>query len=45
MVNPVPLAIDKVREEFDEEDERLGLKDEDDVVEMIKKFRKERDKK
>ena len=44
VVNPVSLAIDEIREAFDGEAERLGLKTEEDVVKMIKEFRKERRK-
>lgn len=36
IVNPVSLAIDKAREEFVGEAERLGLKTEEDVAKMIK---------
>ena len=42
LVNPVSLAIDELRKSFDGEAERVGLKTEDDVVKMIKEFRKER---
>lgn len=42
LVNPVSLAIDKARKAFEGEAERLGLKDEEDVAEMIKEFRKEK---
>lgn len=42
IVNPVSLAIDKAREEFAGEAERLGLKTEEDVAKMIKEVRKER---
>lgn len=42
VVNPVSLAIDEVRKDFDGEAERLGLETEEDVVKMIKEFRKER---
>lgn len=42
IVNPVSLAIDEVRKAFDGEAERLGLKTEEDVVKMVKDFRKER---
>jgi len=45
LVNPVSLAINEVREAFKGEAERLGLKDEQDVSEMIKEVRKERKKK
>ena len=44
VVNPVSLAIDEVREAFDGEAERLGLKTGEDVVKMIKELRKERRK-
>ena len=39
--NSAMLALEKIQEEFAGEAERLGLKDEDDVVNMIKEFRKE----
>ncbi len=42
LVNPVSLAIDKVREAFKGEAERLGLKNEEDVTKMIKELRKEK---
>ena len=42
VVNPVSLAVDKVREAFKGEAERLGLKNDEDVVKMIKQFRKEK---
>lgn len=42
VVNPVSLAIDEVREDFEGEAERLGLRTEEDVVKMIKELRKER---
>ena len=38
----VSLAIDKIREAFKGETERLGLETEGDVVKMIKEFREER---
>ena len=44
IVNPVSLAIDEVRKEFEGEAERLGLKTEEDVAKMIKEIRKERKK-
>ena len=44
LVNPVSLAINEVREAFNGEAEKLGLKDENDVVQMIKEVRKERKK-
>lgn len=45
VVNPISLAIDEVRAEFKGEAERLGLKNEEDVVEMIKEVRKEKNQK
>ncbi len=45
IINPVSLAIDRVRNAFDGEAERLGLKNEEDVVKMVKEIRKERSKK
>ena len=39
--NSAMLALEKIQEEFTGEAERLGLADEDDVVNMIKEFRKE----
>ena len=42
LINPLSLAIDKARNEFKGEAERLGLKNEEDVAEMIKEFRKEK---
>ena len=42
MINPISLAIDEVREAFKGEAERLGLKTEEDVVKMIKEYRKGR---
>ncbi len=42
IINPISLAIDKVRDAFKGEAERLGLKDEEDVAEMIKEFRREK---
>jgi len=44
VVNPVSLAIDNVREAFAGEAERLGLKTEDDVVQLVKEYRKEKAK-
>ena len=40
--NSAMLALEKIQKAFDGESERLGLKTEDDVVEMIKEFRKNR---
>ena len=42
IVNPVSLAVDKARKEFEGEATRLGLKDEEDVAKMIKQIRKEK---
>ena len=42
LINPVSLAINEVREAFRGEAERLGLKDEKDVAEMVKEVRKGR---
>ena len=44
LVNPVSLAIDELRAEFAGEAERLGLKSEQDVVDMINEIRRERNK-
>ena len=38
------IALEKIQEEFKGEAERLGLETEEDVVKMIKEFRKERKK-
>ena len=40
--NSAMLALEKVQDAFDGEAERLGLKTEEDVVNMIKGFRKEK---
>lgn len=42
--NSAMLALEKIQNAFDGEAERLGLETEDDVVEMIKEFRKDRKK-
>ena len=42
IINPISLAIDKARNAFKGEAERLGLKNEEDVAKMIKEFRKEK---
>ena len=42
--NSAMLALEKIQKAFAGEAERLGLKTEDDVVEMIKNFRKTRKK-
>ncbi len=41
LVNPIELIIDEAREALKGEAERLGLKNEEDVAEMIKEIRKE----
>ena len=40
--NAALVAINRMQEAFKGEAERLGLKNEDDVVEMIKEIRRER---
>ena len=42
--NSAMLALEKIQKAFDGEAERLSLETEDDVVEMIKEFRKNRKK-
>lgn len=42
--NSAMLALEKIQNAFDGEAERLMLETEDDVVEMIKEFRKKRKK-
>lgn len=42
--NSAMLALEKIQNAFEGEAERLGLETEDDVVEMIKQFRKNRKK-
>lgn len=42
--NSAMLALEEIQESFNGEAERLGLKTEDDVVTMIKEFRKNRKK-
>ena len=42
--NAAMLALEKIQDAFDGEAERLDLETEEDVVKMIKEFRKERDK-
>ncbi len=44
IVNPVSLAIDNARKAFKWEAKRLGLKTEEDVVNLVKEVRKERSK-
>lgn len=45
LINPLSLAIKEVRKSFKGEAEKLGLKNEEDVAEMIKDVRKERKQK
>lgn len=40
--NSAMLALDKIQNAFDGEAEKLGLETEEDVVKMIKEFRKNR---
>ena len=42
--NAAMLALEKIQKSFDGEAERLGLETEEDVVKMIKEFRKNRKK-
>ena len=42
--NSAMLTLEKIQNAFEGEAERLSLKDEDDVVNMIKEFRKTRKK-
>ena len=42
--NAAMIALEKIQDAFDGEAERLGLETEEDVVEMIKEFRKSRKK-
>ena len=44
VVNPTILAFENAQKAFEGEAERLGLKDVDDVVKMIKEFRAEQRK-
>ena len=41
LINPTMMALEKIGRAFEGEAERLGLENEDDVVAMIKKIRKE----
>ena len=41
VVNPVSLAIDNARESFKGEAKRLNLKNQDDVVNLVKEVRNE----
>lgn len=43
--NSAILALEEIQEAFEGEAERLNLETEDDVVELIKEYRKERKKK
>jgi len=45
LVNPVSLAIREVQKGFEGEAERLGLKDLDDVVRLVKQVRGSRENK
>lgn len=38
--NSAMLALEEIQEAFDGEAERLGLENEEDVVKMVKEFRK-----
>lgn len=40
--NATMLALEEIQKEFEGEAERLGLESEEDVVKLIKEFRKER---
>lgn len=42
--NSAMLALEKIQDAFDGEAERLNLETEEDVVKMIKEFRKNRKK-
>ncbi len=42
--NSAMLALEKIQDAFEGEAERLGLETEEDVIEMIKEFRKKRKK-
>ena len=42
--NSAMLAIEKIQDAFEGEAERLGLENEEDVVKMIKEYRKKRKK-
>lgn len=42
--NSAMLALEKIQDAFEGEAERLDLDNEDDVVELVKNFRKERKK-
>lgn len=40
--NAAMIALEKIQDAFDGEAERLGLETEEDVVKMVKEYRKER---
>lgn len=42
--NAAMISLEKIQNEFDGEAQRLNLKTEEDVVKLVKKFRKERKK-
>lgn len=42
--NAAMISLEKIQKEFEGEAKRLGLETEEDVVNMIKEFRKERKK-
>lgn len=42
--NSAMIALENIQNEFDGEAKRLGLETEDDVVEMIKEYRKNKKK-
>ena len=42
--NSAMITLENIQKEFDGEAKRLGLETEDDVVEMIKKYRKNKKK-
>lgn len=42
--NAAMIALEKIQKEFEGEAERLGLETEEDVVKLIKEFRRERKK-
>ena len=41
IINPLSLAIENAQKAFEGEAERLGLKTEDDIVNLVKEVRKE----
>ena len=42
--NDAMIALEKIQDAFEGEAERLGLETEEDIVKMIKEFRKDRKK-